>query len=223
MGCGVTVHYLLQTVITSGPAVKTMADSETTAKLRLIVDGLVKNREMLVMIAAFAVTVMVVYLIRRLSIDYAWTIAMVAGAMADIVILLIGDLLYDINISILGALLGSVLALAVAKVLEFFRFCVDYSRTEKVQFEDDEYYYYVKAVPKMMVAAPTKTVKKINAQRSRVSERSVTTERIGGRRSGAPVRSQRAGSGYKSRERSITYGSADGDPDLEIQMEDYEE
>mgnify|MGYP001031552522 CR=1 FL=1 len=223
VGCGVTVHYLLQTVITSGPAVKTMADSETTAKLRLIVDGLVKNREMLVMIAAFAVTVMVVYLIRRLSIDYAWTIAMVAGAMADIVILLIGDLLYDINISILGALLGSVLALAVAKVLEFFRFCVDYSRTEKVQFEDDEYYYYVKAVPKMMVAAPTKTVKKINAQRSRGSERSVTTERIGGRRSGAPVRSQRAGSGYKSRERSITYGSADGDPDLEIQMEDYEE
>ena len=75
----------------------------------------------------------------------------------------------------------------------------------------------------MMVAAPTKTVKKINAQRSRVSERSVTTERTGGRRSGAPVRSQRAGSGYKSRERSITYGSADGDPDLEIQPEDYEE
>ena len=152
VGCGVTVHYLLQTVITSGPAVKTMADSETTAKLRLIV-----------------VTVMVVYLIRRLSIDYAWTIAMVAGAMADIVILLIGDLLYDINISILGALLGSVLALAVAKVLEFFRFCVDYSRTEKVQFEDDEYYYYVKAIPKFTVSTPSRTVKRINATRKHSS------------------------------------------------------
>lgn len=34
-----------------------------------------------------------------------------------------------------------------------------------MQFEDDEYYYYVKAVPKMTVAAPTNTVKKINTQR----------------------------------------------------------
>ena len=64
----------------------------------------------------------------------------------------------------LSALFGSVLAILIAKVIEFFRFCVDYSRTERVQFEDDEYYYYVKAVPKMNVAAATKTVKKINTQ-----------------------------------------------------------
>jgi hypothetical protein len=29
---------------------------------------------------------------------------------------------------------------------------LDYARTERVQFEDDDYYYYVKAVPKKMVA-----------------------------------------------------------------------
>lgn len=90
---------------------------------------------------------------------------MVAGGILDLVILLIGDLMYDTNMSVVEAILGTVLALVVAKMLEFFRFCVDYSRTEKVQFEDDEYYYYVKAVPKMTVAAQTKTVKKINTQR----------------------------------------------------------
>lgn len=47
-----------------------------------------------------------------------------------------------------------------------FRFNLDYSRTEKVQFEDDEYYYYVKAVPKMTVATPEKKVKKITTQRN---------------------------------------------------------
>ena len=41
---------------------------------------------------------------------------------------------------------------------------MDYSRTEIVQFEDDEYYYYVKAVPKVHVAVPEKTVKKINVR-----------------------------------------------------------
>ena len=46
--------------------------------------------------------------------------------------------------------------------VEFFAFNLDYSRTEKVQFEDDEYYYYVKAVPKVTLSAPERRVKKIN-------------------------------------------------------------
>ena len=56
--------------------------------------------------------------------------------------------------------------MAAAFVVQFFRFNLDYSRTEKVQFEDDEYYYYVKAVPKMTVATPEKKVKKITTQRN---------------------------------------------------------
>ena len=91
---------------------------------------------------------------------------MVTGAIADAMIILIGKLVLDINVSILWLLLGSVLAVLVAKVLQFFVFNVDYSRTERVQFEDDEYYYYVKAVPKVTVAPAAKTVKKINSSRT---------------------------------------------------------
>ena len=224
VGCGVAVHYLIQTIVTSAPAINTMGENDATAKLRLVVDGIVGNKTMLVMIAAFAITILVVYLIRRMSINYAWTIAMLAGAMVDIVILLIGDLIYDINISVLGALLGSLLALAAAKVIEFFRFCVDYSRTEKVQFEDDEYYYYVKAVPKMTVTAPTKTVKKINTQTSRGaaapgrnvprgSERSVTTERTATGRSGSyrSPGAQRSRTDYRNSGKSITVGNTTAD------------
>ena len=74
--------------------------------------------------------------------------------------------MYDTNVSIAGVLIGGIIAILLAKVLQFFVFSVDYSRTERVQFEDDEYYYYVKAVPKLSVATPTKTVKKINTQTS---------------------------------------------------------
>lgn len=221
VGCGVAIHYLLQTVITSAPAIGTMADADTTAKLRLIIDGIVKNKEMLVVIAAYGITIIVVYLIRRMSIDHAWTIAMVAGAMTDIVILLVGDLIYDINVSVVGALFGSLLALAVAKVIEFFRFCVDYSRTEKVQFEDDEYYYYVKAVPKMTVTAPAKTVKRINMQRQRSSERSVITERTAGSRSGGAAGARRTRGDYRGG-KSVTVGNTDLEDDSPT-GDDYEE
>ena len=40
----------------------------------------------------------------------------------------------------------------------------DYSRTERLEYEDDEYYYYVKAVPKAVVATSERSIKKINAE-----------------------------------------------------------
>lgn len=175
VGCGVVVYYLLQTVITNAPTINSMGAEEATAKLRLLIDGMLGNKAMLVMIAAFAITVIVVYLIRRMSVDHSWTIAMVAGVMIEVMILLVGDLMYDTNLSIVSVLLGAVVTLIACKIIEFFRFCLDYSRTEKVQFEDDEYYYYVKAVPKMTVAAPTNTVKKINTQRRPAGQQTRTS------------------------------------------------
>lgn len=251
VGCGVVVYYLLQTVITNAPTINSMGAEEATAKLRLLIDGMLGNKAMLVTIAAFAITVIVVYLIRRMSVDHSWTIAMVAGVMIEVMILLVGDLMYDTNLSIVSALLGAVVTLIACKIIEFFRFCLDYSRTEKVQFEDDEYYYYVKAVPKMTVAAPTNTVKKINTQRrpagqqtrtsgqgtrsagqtyrstvhtGRPSEgtgRSVVTERTPAR-NGVPYGQQ---GGYRGHEmsggRSVTIGGNHTNP--QDDSDDYEE
>lgn len=191
VACGVVVYYLILTVTGNASTISTMPDVDATAKIRLIVDGLLDNKSMLVVVAAFAITVVVVYLIRRMSIDYSWTIAIVAGVMVDLVILLIGDLIYDTNVSVVGAILGAVIAVVAAKVIEFFRFCVDYSRTEKVQFEDDEYYYYVKAVPKMTVAASAKTVKRINTQTRSTAQEDYPSYYSG--RSSRPV--SRTGSG----------------------------
>lgn len=236
VGCGICVYYLLNTVIGSAPTINAMGEEETTAKLRLIIDGILGNKSMMVMIAAFAITVLVVYLIRRIAIDHAWTIAMIAGIMINIVIMLIGDLLYDTEISVINVLIGSILALAVGKIIEFFRFCVDYSRTEKVQFEDDEYYYYVKAVPKMAVAVPTKTVKRINTPRSgetrsgasRQSGRSVDVERTSPDRSGSR-NVPRNGAGAQNRsearkgQRSMTVGKAERPQEPDDNLEGYEE
>lgn len=210
VGCGVVIYYLFSTITGNASTLNTMGDEEAAAKIRLIVDGLLGNKQMMVVIVAFAVTVFVVWLIRRMSVDYSWTIAMAAGIMVDLVILLVGDLLYDTNMSFLNAIIGAAVAFAVAKVIEFFRFCVDYSRTEKVQFEDDEYYYYVKAVPKMTVAAQTKTVKRINSQQS--GGRNVTVERT------APPRGTSRARDYDNRRassrtsgRSVTIGNEDDD------------
>ena len=231
VGCGIAVFYLLRMVIDSAPNIRTMEESEILEKVRFMVEGILGSKAMLVMIAAFVVTVLVVYLIRRMSVDYSWTIAMVTGAMINVVLLLIGDLMYDVNLSMGSVLLGSLLALVVAKVIEFFRFCVDYSRTEKVQFEDDEYYYYVKAVPKMTVSVPTKTVKRINSQRDRMAESEPRSrnprqpkrdvERVGSRRGNARTGAQYRNGGARSGR--VAVGNVESQEEPDIDVEDYEE
>ncbi len=176
VGCGLVVSYLLRTVNDTAVALSTMETEDMATRFRLIIDALLDNKVLILMIVAFAVTVIATYLIRRLSINYAWHIAIVAGAVLDAVVILVGDLALDGGISIGGLLVGTILAILVGFVIEFLVMNLDYSHTEKVQFEDDDYYYYVKAVPKATVSVPAKTVKKINTARRRPQ--------------GAPVRSK---------------------------------
>ena len=78
-----------------------------------------------------------------------------------IIIATAGNMVLGLHISYGTIILSSVIGILLGLVLELVFFSVDYSRTERVQFEDDEYYYYVKAVPKVVVATPEKTVKHI--------------------------------------------------------------
>ena len=126
---------------------------------------MLNNKNMLLTILVFAVTLTIVYAIRRLSMDYSWYVAICAGAVINVVLFLIGGLLLKASVSIGGVVLGTLAGILIALLVEFFVRGVDYSRTEYTQFEDDEYYYYVKAVPKMSIALADKKVKRINSRR----------------------------------------------------------
>ena len=172
---GVIISYLVEYTETNASTIMAM-DSETMmTKLRFILDGLVGNEAMIFTMIAFAITLIAVYIIRRTSMDYAWTVAIIAGVLIDVFVLLIGDLLFDLNYSLLGIILGAGVSGLLCYGIQFFTFYVDYKRTEHLQFEDDEYYYYVKAVPKIAVATPDKRVKKINTKRENVSRTAVPT------------------------------------------------
>ena len=117
----------------------------------------------------FAVVLLLVYVIRRLSIDNAWMIAIISGLSVSAVLLLICEFIMELQFSVIGIVIGSVFSFIICAGIQFLEFNVDYSRAEIVQFEDDEYYYYVKAVPKNVLAAPDKSVKRINKQRKKAT------------------------------------------------------
>lgn len=164
-GCGAMFYYLLNYMSQNSTSLGTGEAESGATKVASLLDSMATNKEMFICIAAIMLTVLVVYFIRRLSADYSWALAIGIGTVLNIVIHLSGALLPQVTVKIVPLLIGSVISTAIAFVVKFFVFSVDYTRTERVQFEDDEYYYYVKAVPKNVIAAPKKTVKKIVSQK----------------------------------------------------------
>ena len=162
VACGVIAYYLLHYVQLNTAILGSTENSTMTEKITYLLDNAVNNKEMLLTVVAFSLTIIIVYVIRRMSVDYSWTIAVGVGAVTDIVVLLAGSLILDLPPHIVAVLLGGLVSAALAMLLQISVFSLDYSRTEYVQFEDDEYYYYVKAVPKITIAVPEKTVKKIS-------------------------------------------------------------
>lgn len=161
--CGTVIYYFLDGIHqNSGTLKNVVADGETaatTSKFDISVGQLLSNKEMYLVIAIFTITAIVVYLVRRLEVEHAWTIAIISGVLIEVVGLFAGYLVLNVSGKTLGLLIGNILSLLISFVIQFLFMNLDYARTERVQFEDDDYYYYVKAVPKKMVAVKEVTVK----------------------------------------------------------------
>ncbi len=132
VACGVMVYYMVSYVSGNVSGLSALEAEDMAGRFRYVVDGFLKNRTMMVAIAAFALTVIIVYVIRRLSIDHSWTIAIIAGTIAQMVVLLLGALLMDAEVSTIGIILGSIVSAGIAGIVEFIMFQMDYSRTETV-------------------------------------------------------------------------------------------
>ena len=156
-----TIAYYMVNFLKNSTSVISSADG-IMGEITLFAKNIFMNKEMWLACIATAVCIYIVYIIRRLSIEHAWFIAIIAGALLNIIVFIVGSVAMGISASYGNLLLGNLAAVAAGLVIQFFLFSVDYSRTETVQFEDDEYYYYVKAIPKITISKPDKVVKRIN-------------------------------------------------------------
>ena len=159
---GTISYYLIDYVKSNTTLLETVGESTIIEQVSGYAQQILVNREMWCSIIAFAICLLLVYNVRRMSVDYSWEIAIIAGTLGNINAMAYGYIIMDIQLSYISLIVGSIVAVIVAFVVKFFVFAVDYTRTERLQFEDDEYYYYVKAVPKASVTIPEKTVKRIH-------------------------------------------------------------
>lgn len=165
--CGILLYYISVHVHELEPLLVASADASNVSPLNYLMQNLMADEIMLLYIVVFAVVIMITYLIYRSSAKYAWIIAIVVGTLVMMIALLAGSVMIEDELELTTVIVGCLVSGAIAGVIQFFRCVVDYSRTEVVQFEDDEYYYYVKAVPKLTISKKNVNITKINARQDK--------------------------------------------------------
>ncbi len=142
-------------------------EDESIQGYHYILDALISNKEMLLTIIVFSLVILLTYILYSLPFEHSWIVAFCVGGIFNIVLFLVGSVILMIDVNMVSLILGSVAGVLVSIVMRFFIGVLDYQRTEILQFEDDSYYYYVKAIPKLSVAEKNENVKHINSVANR--------------------------------------------------------
>lgn len=160
--CGIMVYRMFVVISNAAMIESKMAMEDILAMYIDVIDQLVADKQMIVYIAVFFVVIVAMQLFRKLNIDYVFEISIAIGSIVCILGFLVADVVIHSQINITSMVFGTVGSMVIALVFQFFRLALDYTAVERVQFEDDDYFYYVKAVPKINLAVPERSVKKIS-------------------------------------------------------------
>lgn len=114
-------------------------------------DILSKNKEWAVSGVIFTLAVILTAIIAHMAINYARQISAVAAGILMLISFFTAIILKKVELSLVWLVIGVIISIIVIWLISFFEMVLDYPRSDKVEFEDNDNYYYVKIVPKIIV------------------------------------------------------------------------
>ncbi len=96
-----------------------------------------------------AISFFAVYFISKLSIDYNREIGIAFGGFFSLIGMIFIKLTVTSSFSLIFAIIMIILSCIVAYFITFFETILDYESSDKVLFQDEDNYYFVKIVPKI--------------------------------------------------------------------------
>ncbi len=164
---GTTFYYLIHYIDVHAVTFASSSGATEFEKGEMLLQGVFTNREFLMMLVVMFVVFMIVHFVKRANFSHSYELAILIGTGVFIILTVACELLFgDITrAKLLYYCVGGVVSGAIAVFLTNIIKPLDYSRTETVEFEDEEYNYYVKAVPKVAFKTETVSVKRINKRK----------------------------------------------------------
>ena len=146
---GSLIYAIVSVVAQSAPVIHGVEAKEFTMVVTQLLDSMLAKTDAVLLLIILASVFLIVYALRRLSVSYAWQIALFCGALAFVVLLLTGGFFMETSMTVGKMFPGILASVLLGEILTFFCCGLEYRKTQRLQFEDDDYYYYVKAVPKV--------------------------------------------------------------------------
>ena len=106
-----------------------------------------KDGFIIMWLIAIGVTIIVISIVKTLNIKNSKEIALIFGGFIQIVLLIGLKIILNVDINILLTVVLGLLSIIISIVVLWAFFPFNYKATEYVEFFDDEYYYFVRAVP----------------------------------------------------------------------------
>ena len=163
-----TVIYYLSNILQQ--TMNQLASGSAHGKVySLIAARAIDNKDLLLYFVVFCLVTALVTAIRKRGAAHGWNISILAGGVVYLICMFIGGYLVNNEINItsqIGTIIGSI---AIALIIQFLYNVIDYTREETFEFEDEEYYYYVRAIPKVTVEEEEFNVTQITVPSHRFS------------------------------------------------------
>lgn len=164
--CGGVLAFFLKAV--KDNASLFLDESVDISVMDIVSEKMISNHMFYIYLVSLIVMFAIIYSVRNLNISNAWIKALTFGVLSELVIMLAGYLFTSNISSIPWHLAGNAITYLAGIVMVYLYRDLDFTRVERVQFEDDEYYYHVTAIPKINLAMPDRQVKRVTNYRSQL-------------------------------------------------------
>lgn len=176
---GDLIYYMIRYVNLNAAVISGMTDQSEYAKMTLAAKGIFTNVEFLYTAVIFIVVFLLIHYMKRININQANSLSICAGGGLYIILSLIANLIFEtLTVSrLVNIVAGAAAAVIIAVIIVYALLPLDYTRLETFEFEDDEYHYYVRAIPKVVISKESVRVKKINTRKEISTEKAKEKER----------------------------------------------
>jgi hypothetical protein len=127
----------------------------------LLFDQMLRSQLFYCYVAANVAMFLIVYLVKRKNIQHSAALGVSFGSLASFAIMLTGNLFFSSGENLLKFVVEILVTFLIGIITSYFFVEMDYNRPESLQFEDDDYYYYVTAIPKVRLTKEEWKVKRI--------------------------------------------------------------
>ena len=146
---GIVLYYFSESTKEIARLLATEDVENEIEALKQLSNGIIHNKEMFAAIIIFSITILAIAVLLKFTFDYAIYVAIAAGTVLNILAAIFAGYIMNQDVPMDMVVIGSIIGIILAAIIRFGQGILDYKHTERVQFEDDDYYYYVKAVPKI--------------------------------------------------------------------------